>query len=212
MTSTAVVRWVVKPALFLAALGPMAWLLWAGLTDHLGANPISEITQETGVWTLRMLCATLAITPLRRVTGWNVLIRFRRMIGLFAFFYGTAHLLTYVWLDQFFALNDIVLDIYKRPFITLGATTFLLMLPLALTSTAGMIRRLGGRRWQQLHRLAYLAAMTGVTHYWWLVKADIRRPQIYAVVVGVLLGFRLVKAATRACVSPSLTRASTSRT
>src|SRR5262245_49659366 len=124
--------------------------------DALGANPISEITNETGVWTLRFLAITLLITPLRKLTKWNALIRYRRMFGLFAFFYGCLHFLTYVWLDQFFAWNDIVKDVAKRPFITMGFTAFVLMIPLALTSTAASIRRLGGKRWNLLHRLVYV--------------------------------------------------------
>ncbi len=182
----------IKSAVFIAALGPVAWLGWGAWAGGLGANPIQTITWETGVWTLRFLLITLAVTPVRRLTGWNGLIRFRRMLGLFAFFYGALHLTTYVWLDQFFAWGDMVKDVAKRPFITAGLTGFLLMLPLALTSTAGMIRRLGGRAWSRLHRLAYASAAAGVVHYWWLVKADVRRPQAYALVLAVLLGFRLV--------------------
>ncbi len=192
MTGTRLVRWVVKPALVLVGLGPVAWLLWGAVNGGLGANPIETITKETGTWTLRCLVATLAITPLRRLTGWLELIRVRRLIGLFAFFYGCLHFLTYIWLDQFFAFDDIVKDVVKRPFITAGFTAFVLMAPLALTSTAGWIRRLGGRGWQRLHRLIYLSAIAGVVHYWWLVKADIQRPQIYAAIVAVLIGFRLV--------------------
>lgn len=178
--------------LFAASLGPLAWLAWAAWAHRLGANPISTITLETGTWTLRFLVITLAVTPVRRLTGWNDIIRFRRMLGLFAFFYGSLHLLTYVWLDQFFDWHSIVKDVAKRPFITAGATAFLLMVPLAATSTAGMIRRLGGRAWRRLHRLVYVSAALGVLHYWWLVKADIRRPRAYAVVLAVLLGSRLL--------------------
>ena len=193
--------------MFVAALGPAAWLLWAFLTNRLSANPLSDITNETGVWTLRLVCVTLAVTPLRRLTGWNAAIRFRRMIGLFAFFYGTLHFFTYVVLDRFAGLdfpNGIVswttvrnltasvgADIYKRPFITIGFTAFVTMLPLAITSTTGWIRRMGGRRWQALHRLVYATGVAAVIHYWWLVKADVRRPEIYAAVVAVLLGFRV---------------------
>ena len=198
---------LLKPAIFVASLGPATWLLWAAVTGHLSANLLSDVTNETGVWTLRFLCITLSVTPLRRLTGWNIVIRFRRMIGLFAFFYGTLHLLTYVILDRFAGLdfpNGIVAwrtvrdlaasigpDIYKRPFITMGFTAFTSMVPLAATSTAGMVRRLGGRRWQMLHRLVYVAATAGVIHYWWQVKADVQRPVAYALVVGVLLGFRV---------------------
>lgn len=194
MTTSRWIRWVLKPALFIACLGPLGWLTWGALTDGLGANPIETITRETGTWTLRFLVLTLSVTPLRRLTGWSEAVRFRRMIGLFAFFYGSLHFLTYVWLDQFFAIDEIVKDIAKRPFITVGFTAFSLMVPLALTSTTGWIRRLGGKRWQRLHRLVYFSAIAGVSHYWWLVKADIQRPQIYAAIVAVLLGFRLVTA------------------
>jgi len=198
---------LVKALVFLACLGPAAWLTWAGVTGNLSANPLSDITNETGVWTLRFLCITLAVTPLRRMTGWNWVIRFRRMVGLFAFFYGTLHFLTYVIVDRFAGLDfpdgivalrtvrDLIAsvgqDIAKRPFITVGFTGWLLMVPLAVTSTAGMIRRLGGRRWNQLHRLVYVSGIAGVVHYWWLVKADVRRPETYALVVATLLVFRL---------------------
>jgi sulfoxide reductase heme-binding subunit YedZ len=192
---------------FLASLGPAGWLVWAALTNHLSPNPLSDVTNETGVWTLRFVCITLALTPLRRLTGWHALIRFRRMAGLYAFFYGTLHFLTYVVADRFAGLDfpdgivalstvrnlakSVAEDIGKRPFITVGFTAWLTMLPLAVTSTAGMIRRLGGRQWNLLHRLVYLTAIAGVVHYWWLVKADISRPRIYACVVAALLGFRL---------------------
>jgi sulfoxide reductase heme-binding subunit YedZ len=201
------IRSFLKPLVFLASLTPAAWLVWAALTGNLSANPLSDITNETGVWTLRFLCITLALTPLRRLTKWNGLIRFRRMAGLFAFFYGTLHFLTYVIVDRFAGLdfpNGIVAlstirnlaasvgeDVYKRPFITIGFTAWSTMVPLALTSTAGMIRRLGGRRWNLLHRLVYVTAVAGVVHYWWLVKADISRPRAYAIVVASLLAFRL---------------------
>src|ERR1043166_7237195 len=205
-TSARITR-AVKPLVFLASLGPIAWIVWAAFTGNLSANPLSDITNETGVWTLRFLCITLAITPLRRVTGWNALIRFRRMAGLFAFFYGTLHLLTYVVVDRFAGLDfpdgivawttvrnlaaSVVDDIGKRPFITIGFTAWTTMVPLAVTSTAGWIRRLGGRRWNRLHRLVYATAVLGVIHYWWLVKADISRPLAYGVVVALLLGFRI---------------------
>ena len=209
-----VIRWVFKPAVFLASLGPFAWLVWAALTGHLSVNPLSDLTNETGVWTLRFVCITLAITPLRKLTGWNVAIRFRRMAGLFAFFYGTLHFLTYVIADRFAGLDfpdgmlawstarnlvaSVGEDVYKRPFITVGFTAWMTLVPLALTSTAGMIRRLGGRRWNLLHRLVYLTAMLGVLHYWWLVKADVQRPLTYGVVVAILLGARILWARRRA--------------
>ena len=208
MSFNQIIKWVLKPAVFAAALGPAGWVVWAIVTGNLSANPLSDITNETGLWALRFLCITLAITPMRRVTGWNALIRFRRMSGLFAFFYGSCHFLTYVIADRFAALDfpdgivawstvvnlvkSVGADIYKRPFITIGFTALTLMAPLAATSTAGMIRRLGGKRWQALHRLIYASAIAGVVHYWWLVKADLRSPQRYALIVGVLLMFRLV--------------------
>jgi sulfoxide reductase heme-binding subunit YedZ len=180
-----------KAALFLLALTPVAWLALRAAAGGLGANPLEAITHATGDWTLRFLLATLAVTPLRVLTGVNALIRFRRMLGLFAFFYGTLHLLTYLWFDQFFSWPDILRDIPKRPFITAGFAAFTLLVPLAATSTAGMIRRLGGARWRALHRLVYLAAILGVVHFWWLVKADVSEPRLYAVVLGILLVARL---------------------
>jgi sulfoxide reductase heme-binding subunit YedZ len=211
--SQSTIRWILKPLAFLAALGPFVWLVWAALTNNLSANPLSDITLHTGDWAIRFICITLAISPLRQLTGWHWLIKFRRMAGLFAFFYGTTHFLIYVIADRFAGLdfpNGIVsfttvrslvasvgADIYKRPFITIGFLTWLLMAPLALTSTAGMIRRLGGKRWQALHRLVYVVAITAVIHYWWLVKIDIRPPLRYAIVVGILLAVRVVRARLR---------------
>ena len=180
-----------KSLLFVAGLAPALYLTYGAFADSLGANPIDTVTEETGTWTLRFLVLTLLITPLRRVTGWNALIKYRRMLGLFAFFYGSLHFLTYIWLDQFFDVGEIVKDIAKRPFITVGFTAFVLMVPLALTSTAGWIRRLGGKKWNLLHRLIYVSAIAGVVHYWWLVKSDISRPLRYGVIVGVLLAARL---------------------
>lgn len=197
MTRQNVLRWVFKPLVFVAALGPVGYLTWAAFTDNLSANPISDITLETGTWALRFLVVTLAVTPLRRITHWNELIKFRRMLGLFAFFYGILHFTTYLWLDQFFDFGGIGKDIWKRPFITVGFTAFMAMLPLAITSTSGWIRRLGGKNWQRLHRLIYIAAVCGVIHYWWLVKSDVQRPMIYGLIFGVLLGYRLVVAVRR---------------
>jgi sulfoxide reductase heme-binding subunit YedZ len=193
---------------FLASLAPAAYLVWAAYYGHLSANPLSDVTNETGTWALRFVCLTLLITPLRRVTGWNVVVRFRRMTGLYAFFYGTLHFLTYLILDRFAGLVDFpngmvslttaknvvmssIGDIAKRPFITVGFTAFVLMIPLAVTSTTGWIRRMGGKKWALLHRLVYVTAIAGVVHYWWLVKADISRPQTYAAIVTVLLGARV---------------------
>jgi sulfoxide reductase heme-binding subunit YedZ len=189
-------RWA-QPVVVVGALLPAAWLVFGALTDRLGANPIDKITDETGTWTLRFLVASLAVTPLRRLTGWNGLIRFRRTLGLLAFFYGTLHFGTYVALDQFFDLGAIVADVMKRPYITAGFTGFILMIPLALTSTTAAIQRLGGRNWQRLHRLAYVSAVAGVVHYLWLVKADRTRPLRYAAILAVLLGARFVWAARR---------------
>lgn len=176
---------------FAVCLGPAFVLTWKGFHSLLGANPIDVITRTTGRWTLTFLLITLSITPLRRITRMAWLIRFRRMFGLFAFFYGSLHLMTYVWLDKFFDVHDMLHDIAKRRFITAGMTAWALMLPLALTSTAGWIRRLGGKRWQKLHRLIYFSAAAGVVHFIWLVKADLRRPLTYGAVLVVLLAFRL---------------------
>jgi sulfoxide reductase heme-binding subunit YedZ len=181
---------ILKPIVFLAALVPLALLARDALHGNLGANPIEKITHQTGLWTLILLLTTLAITPLRRITGLQWLIQYRRMIGLLAFFYGCLHLTTYVWLDQFFDVHSMIKDIYKRPFITAGFTAFLLMAPLALTSTKGWIRRLG-KRWQLLHRLIYFSAAAGVAHFIWLVKADLREPLIYATVFSVLMAIRV---------------------
>ncbi len=207
-------KWVLKPAVFLAGLGPAAWLVYAALTGNLSVNPLEDITHETGLWAIRFICVTLAVTPLRRISGWNDVIRFRRMLGLFAFFYGTLHFLIYIIADRFAALDfpdgivawstvrnlaaSVGEDIYKRPFITIGFTAFVCMVPLALTSTAGMIRRLGGRRWRALHRLIYVTGVAAVVHYWWLVKADVTDPRFYAIIVAVLLGIRVYYARIRA--------------
>jgi sulfoxide reductase heme-binding subunit YedZ len=182
---------LLKPLVAAAALAPLAWLALGAWRGWLGANPIETITRSTGVWTLRFLVITLAVTPLRWLTGWNEVVRFRRMLGLFAFFYGSLHLLTYLWLDQFFGWGAIAKDVVKRPFITAGFSAYVLLVPLAITSTAGMIRRLGGRAWRRLHRLAYVAAALGVVHYWWLVKLDTRPPRNYGIVLAVLLSVRL---------------------
>jgi sulfoxide reductase heme-binding subunit YedZ len=184
------IRWV-KAVLFIACLVPFARLGWKAYYGGLGANPIEFITHSTGDWTLIFLYITLAVTPLRKLTRQYWLIRFRRMLGLFAFFYGALHFTTYFWLDKFFDVHEIVKDIGKRPFITVGFTAFMLMIPLALTSTKGWIRRLGGKNWNLLHRLIYVSAIAGVIHYYWLVKADTTKPREYAIVVGVLLGYRL---------------------
>jgi len=182
-----------KIAVFVLCLVPTAWLIFAALTDRLSANPIKDITEETGTWALRLLLLTLSVTPFRNLTGWNEVIRYRRMLGLYAFFYGFLHFLTYEWLDQFLSIPDIVQDVYRRPFITAGFSAFVVMIPLAITSTKKWIARLGGRRWQLLHRLTYVGAIAGVVHYLWLVKADTERPLIYGVLLSMLLGFRVLQ-------------------
>ena len=181
-----------KTAVWILALVPAAVLIWKGFRQELGPNPIEYITHATGDWTLRFLLITLAISPLRKILRFPQLIRFRRLLGLFAFFYGFLHFLTYLLLDQFLDFPAMIQDIGKRPFITAGFASFLLMLPLAATSTAGWIRRLGGKRWQQLHRLIYLSAALGVLHYYWLVKSDIRMPVLYGTILAVLLSARLL--------------------
>jgi methionine sulfoxide reductase heme-binding subunit len=180
-----------KPVVFLACLVPVASLTWRGFHAELGANPIEAITHGTGDWTLRFLLITLAVSPLRKLTRQYWLINFRRMLGLFAFFYGFLHLMTYVWLDKFFDVHEMLHDIAKRRFITAGMTAFALMIPLALTSTKWAIRKLGGKRWQMLHRLIYASAAAGVIHYIWLVKADLRKPLEYGAVLAALLVFRI---------------------
>jgi sulfoxide reductase heme-binding subunit YedZ len=180
-----------KLAVFILCAIPAGQLAYDAYNGDLGVNPIETITRFTGSWSLIFLLTSLAVTPLRRLTGHNDLIKFRRMLGLFAFFYASLHFATYIGLDLFFDFKAIGKDIVKRPYITAGFTAFVIMVPLAITSTAGMIRRLG-KRWQKLHRLVYLAAIAGVIHFYWLVKADIRRPAQYAAVLAVLLGFRLM--------------------
>jgi sulfoxide reductase heme-binding subunit YedZ len=190
-------RWS-KLVVFLLCLAPaldLAYRFWGtthGTEPDLGVNPLEFLTHATGDWTLRFLLITLAITPLRKLLKRPVLIQFRRMVGLFAFFYGCAHLTTYLWFDKAFAWGEILPDVAKRRFIAVGFTAFVLMLPLAITSTSGWIRRLGGKRWQWLHRLIYLSAIAGVIHYWWLVKSDIRKPAMYATALAVLLLYRLI--------------------
>lgn len=179
-----------KLAVFAICLLPFVYLLYAFFTHQLGANPYEELTRRSGEWTLRFLLLTLAMTPLRKLSGSTVPIRFRRMLGLYSFFYAVFHLLTYLWFDQFFDLAEIINDIIKRPYITLGMLAVLLMLPLAMTSTRGMIRKLG-KKWQALHRLVYVIALLGVVHFMLLVKADILWPVFYGLVLAILLLFRL---------------------
>jgi sulfoxide reductase heme-binding subunit YedZ len=182
-------RWT-KATLFLVCLGPFFWLAWRFYNQDLTVNPLEYITHFTGDWTIRLIVATLAVTPLRKLLHLPDLIRFRRMIGLFAFFYGSLHFLTYLYFDKLFDFQEIVKDVAKRPFITAGFLAMLLMAPLALTSTAGWIRRLGGRRWQMLHKLVYLSGIAAVVHYYWLVKSDVRLPLLYAGLVAILLAYR----------------------
>ena len=181
---------LLKAAAFAAALIPAAALAYRFYTQDLTANPGDYITDQTGTWALSLLVISLTITPLRRLTKWNELIRLRRMFGLFAFFYATLHMLTWVVLINFFDVKAMIVDVAKRPYITVGMATFLILLSLAVTSNRFSVRRLG-RRWQKLHRLVYVAAIGGVVHFWWLVKADVTLPRRWAVAVALLLGFRV---------------------
>jgi sulfoxide reductase heme-binding subunit YedZ len=191
-------RRLMKVAVFLVCLVPVAWLTIGAVTGNLSANPIKDITEWTGAWALRFLLITLCITPLRKLTGWNEPIQYRRMLGLFAFFYGLLHFLIYLSLDQTFSVPGILQDVYQRPFITVGFIGFVVIIPLAITSTKKWIARLGGRQWRLLHRLTYVSAIAGVVHYLWLVKADTRRPLAYGVLLLMLLGFRLLALAVGA--------------
>ncbi len=185
-------KWL-KVVVFLLCLVPIGNLARRGFQNGLSADPATFVEHTLGDWTIRFLIITLAITPFRKLLGWPALIRYRRMTGLYAFFYGCLHLTTYLWLDRFFDLHEIWKDVSRRPFITAGFTAFVLMIPLALTSTAGWIRRLGGKRWQLLHRAIYVSAIAGVVHYYWLVKSDVRKPLQYAAMVTVLLVWRLAE-------------------
>ena len=189
----------VRAALFVLALVPFAELVRLGFTGGLGANPVEFVLRWLGTWTLVALLATLSVTPLRWVTGWAWLIRLRRMLGLYAFFYGTLHVISYVWIDHFFDWAQIFGDIAKRPYLTFGFVAYVLMIPLAITSTNAMVRRLGGRNWQRLHRIVYLVAALGVLHFWYhkLAKNDLATPAIYALALGALLGARLFRWAGR---------------
>lgn len=180
----------IKAVLFAVCLLPLAHLGYGLFTDNLGANPVEAVIRGLGDWALRLLLLTLAVTPLRRLSGWHWLLRLRRMFGLFVFFYALLHVLGYIWVEQFFDWSAILDDIVKRPFITVGFTAFLLLLPLAATSNNAMIRRLGGKRWQSLHRAVYAIGVLAVVHYWWMVKVDVTQPAIYAIVLAVLLGSR----------------------
>src|SRR5579872_1566300 len=190
MNSILASKWT-KVFVFLCSLIPLGLLIWWAFHADLTANPVEFIEHWTGDWTLRFLIFTLCITPFRRIPGLNLLIRYRRMLGLFAFFYACVHFSMYLIFDQSFNLTSILADIDKRRFITVGFAGFVLLIPLAITSTTGWIRRLGGKRWQALHRLIYFSAIAGVIHYWWLVKADIHLPLEYGVILAVLLGYRI---------------------
>ncbi len=183
-------NFILKPIVWIACLLPLGNLALRAAQGRMGANPIELITHETGWWTLFLLLASLAITPLRRITKLYWLVQYRRLVGLFAFFYGTLHMITYVWLDQFFDVHAMLRDIAKRPFITMGSLSYLSMLPLALTSTQWSIRKLG-KSWQTLHRLAYVAAIAGVVHFYWLVKKDVSEPLTFGAVLAVLFGVRV---------------------
>jgi len=191
-------RWT-KVLLFLACLIPLMILAWHGYLFSkngfdavLTANPIEHITHKTGDWIIRFILITLCVTPLRKLLNQPKVTRYRRMLGLFAFFYGFLHLMTWMWLDKFFDLPEMLKDVVKRPFITAGMTGFALMVPLAITSTAGWVRRLGFARWQLLHRLVYFSALAGVIHYYWLVKSDVREPLMYGAMLAVLMSYRAV--------------------
>jgi methionine sulfoxide reductase heme-binding subunit len=183
-------KWIKVPV-FLSCLIPLALLGWRALHGNLTANPIEYIQHQTGDWTLIFLVVTLSVTPARKILQLPELIRFRRMLGLFAFFYALLHFMTWVGLDKFFDWSDMMHDVRKRPYITVGFTAFILLIPLALTSTAGWIHRLGGRRWRALHRLIYVSAILGAVHYYWLVKSNVRKPLFYGALVALLLASRL---------------------
>ncbi len=193
-------RWLLrretKPALFVLALLPFAWLLWGAIANTLGANPAEALIRSTGDWTLRFLCLTLAVTPLRTLTGWHALARLRRMLGLFTFFYGLTHFLCFAWLDMGFDAAAIVKDIIKRPFILVGSAALLSMLPLAATSFNAAIRRLGAQRWQRLHRGIYATALLALLHFFWMRagKNDFAEWSVYAAILALLLGWRVWRA------------------
>jgi sulfoxide reductase heme-binding subunit YedZ len=197
---------ILKVLVWLACLEPVALLLYRFATHDLGANPIEAVTLDTGQSILVFLLITLAITPLRKITGLNWLIRFRRLFGLFTFFYAVLHFSIYVVLDRFFDLADIIKDVTKRPFITVGFLGFVLMIPLAVTSTSWAIRKMGGRRWNLLHRLIYIGAIAGIVHFWWKVKADHTEPAMYGAILLVLLVYRLVMWARKRMPQPSATK------
>jgi sulfoxide reductase heme-binding subunit YedZ len=190
------IRWS-KVLVFLLCLAPLFRLAWRVWNQDVTANPTEFIQHFTGDWAIRLIVATLAVTPLRKLLGVPGLIRFRRMIGLFAFFYACLHVLTYLWLDKLFDFPAMLKDVGRRPFITAGFAAFVCLVPLAATSTAGWIRRLGGKRWQRLHSLVYVTGVAAVAHYYWLVKSDIRQPMLYGTLVALLLAWRVVSRAIR---------------
>lgn len=181
----------IKAGLFLAALVPLGAIAAAAARGDLGSNPVEALLHHFGEWALRLMLVTLAVTPLRRLTGWNQAARLRRMLGLFAFFYVVLHLAVYVVLDRSLLVEEVLDDLVKRPYVMAGFGAFVLLVPLAATSTNAMVRRLGGRRWRRLHRIVYVAAAGGVVHFWWLVKADVREPLVYAALLALLLALRL---------------------
>ena len=199
MNATQTRRWVFKPIAWILCLAPLGFLIYDGFTDNLTANPIEKITNTTGIWTLRLIVATIAISPLRWATGINQLVNYRRLVGLFAFFYGSIHFVIYVvttfFIEGFsnFDASGLGADLLKRPYITAGFTAFVLMIPLAITSTAGWIRRMGGKKWNKLHRLVYITALAAVLHYFWKVKLDATYPVYYGIGVAFLLGFRFYR-------------------
>ena len=197
MTSDTFLKKIFKPAFFISSLLPLFWLIWKALIDGLGANPVEKAIHRTGDWTLNFLMITLSITPLRNITGWAWLSRFRRMTGLFAFFYASLHFLTYAGFDHLLSLESIIKDAVKHKRIFVGFGTFIILLTLALTSPNKMVKRIGAKRWQAIHRLTYLAAIGGVIHYLWLVKIDIRLPLVYAGILSMLLGYRIFLSAAR---------------
>ena len=202
-------KWA-KVAVFVLSAWPLLFIVWRTVRGELTANPVEFYQHQTGDWTLRFLVFTLCITPFRKILNLPELIRFRRMLGLFAFFYVCLHFLTYLGPDQSFSLSGMLKDVAKRPFITVGFLAFVLLIPLALTSTAGWIRRLGGKRWQMLHRAIYFAAALGVVHYYWLVKSDIRKPAFYGALVGILLAWRIWSWTARKKAPATATAAETS--
>ncbi len=191
MTQQEWIERAVKPALFMVCLIPLALITWDAFNNQLGANPIEKIMRRTGDWTLRFLLITLTITPARQLLNIPWLIKLRRMLGLFTFFYALLHFTNYIWLDQYFDVDEIIKDVIKRKYITIGFVCFLMLIPLAITSTNNMVKRMGGKRWQKLHKIVYAIAIGGVIHYLWLVKKDMSEPLIYAVLLAILLGYRI---------------------